>query len=187
MRMSRIVKIAAVVAIAVSIGVLAYALLTPSNTSDTSDHMGMGWHTSYDAANVGLIAVSIVVIVASLTVAVLWEGYEPLRPDQVLPPRAEMSPPAPIVVPDVPQLPKLDVDDAAAHNFLVLRLLTGDERTMFKAIMDSSGEALQKDLIVRTKMSNAKVSRVLGRLEEKGVVTKDRHGATNKIRIKLEQ
>ena len=56
---------------------------------------------------------------------------------------------------------------------------------MFKAIMDTGGEALQKDLIQRTKMSNAKVSRVLEKLEQKGVVSKERHGSTNKIRIKL--
>ena len=66
-----------------------------------------------------------------------------------------------------------------------LRLLTGDERTMFKAIMDSKGEALQKDLMQRTNMSNAKVSRVLEKLEQKGVVSKERYGSTNRVRIKL--
>jgi uncharacterized membrane protein len=52
--------------------------------------------------------------------------------------------------------------------------------------MDTGGEALQKELIVRTKMSNAKVSRLLDRLSQKGVITKERHGATNKVRIKPE-
>ena len=45
---------------------------------------------------------------------------------------------------------------AAGRDYLVLRLLTGDERTMFKTLMDLGGEGLQKDLIIRTKMSNAK-------------------------------
>ncbi len=71
-----------------------------------------------------------------------------------------------------------------AH-YLALRLLNGDERVMFKAIMDSGGEALQKDLILKTKMSDAKVSRVIDRLEEKGVVTKTRFGMTNKVCIEL--
>ena len=57
---------------------------------------------------------------------------------------------------------------------------------MFSTLMDSRGEALQKDLILTTKMSNAKVSRVLDRLLEKGLITKERHGATNKVRIKLQ-
>ena len=56
---------------------------------------------------------------------------------------------------------------------------------MFRAIMDSGGEALQKDLILKTKMSDAKVSRVIDRLEEKGVVTKTRFGMTNKVCIEL--
>ncbi len=68
----------------------------------------------------------------------------------------------------------------------MLRLLTGDERTMFKTIMDSGGEDLQKDLILRTRMSNAKVSRLLDKLEEKGVISKERHGSTNRIKIRLE-
>ncbi len=71
-----------------------------------------------------------------------------------------------------------------AH-YLALRLLSGDERVMFKAIMDSGGEALQKDLILKTKMSDAKVSRVIDRLEEKGVITKTRFGMTNKVCIDL--
>ncbi len=70
--------------------------------------------------------------------------------------------------------------------YLALRLLSGDERAMFRAIMDSGGEALQKDLIVKTRMSDAKVSRVIDRLEEKGVVTKTRFGMTNKVRIEFE-
>jgi len=98
------------------------------------------------------------------------KGVEPA------PPPAE-SPPAP---------PHPTADEAAGRNYLVLRLLTGDERMMFKAIMDSGGEALQKDLILRTKMSNAKVSRLLDRLAQKGVVTKERYGSTNKVKIKPE-
>jgi uncharacterized membrane protein len=96
-------------------------------------------------------------------------------------PAPQAAVPAPVTGKEIP------VEEAVAReNYLVLRLLTGDERIMFKAIMDSGGEALQKDLILRTKMSNAKVSRLLDRLEEKGVATKERHGSTNKIRIKLE-
>ena len=77
-------------------------------------------------------------------------------------------------------------DGHSSAIYLTLRLLSGDERAMFKAIMDSGGEALQKDLIPRTKMSDAKVSRVLDRLEEKGVISKERYGMTNKVRIDIE-
>jgi uncharacterized membrane protein len=70
---------------------------------------------------------------------------------------------------------------------LVLRLLDGDERRMFLALRDAGGESLQKDLIEKTKMSNAKVTRVLDRLEEKGLIVKERHGMTNKVRIDIDR
>ena len=70
---------------------------------------------------------------------------------------------------------------------LIIRLLDGDERTIFRTIVESGGEALQKDLILRTKMSNAKVSRVLDRLEGMDLITKERYGSTNRIEIKTEE
>lgn len=70
---------------------------------------------------------------------------------------------------------------------LILRLLDGDERRMFLALRDAGGESLQKDLIEKTKMSNAKVTRVLDRLEEKGLIVKERHGMTNKVRIDIDR
>jgi len=87
--------------------------------------------------------------------------------------------------PSATMAPVPDNGHLSAH-YLALRLLTGDERAMFRAIMDSGGEALQKDLIVKTKMSDAKVSRVIDRLEEKGVVTRMRFGMTNKVSIEIE-
>jgi uncharacterized membrane protein len=58
---------------------------------------------------------------------------------------------------------------------------------MFLALRDAGGESLQKDLIEKTKMSNAKVTRVLDRLEDKGLIVKERHGMTNKVRINIER
>lgn len=190
--MSRLVKVVAGVIIAVAVVILAYAVLTPEETTDTTDHMGNG-PMIYSSSNVGLIAIALVLIVGALMVVVLWHDYEPLPPSMVPPPRlpeqpSETATKAPEPPPATPKeaASVISGDEQAGRNYLVLRLLTGDERTMFKAIMDSGGEALQKDLITRTKMSNAKVSRVLDRLILKDVVTKERHGATNKIRIKPE-
>lgn len=72
------------------------------------------------------------------------------------------------------------------YDELVLRLLSGDERTMYRTIKDAGGEALQRDLVATTKMSEAKVSRVIDRLVEKGLVIKERNGMGNKIRIQVE-
>lgn len=188
--MSRWYKIVALAIAAVAVIVLAYAVLTPEEPTDSTDHMGMWGRATYSTENVGLIAISVIAIVISLAIVVLWNRYEPL-PSSVTPP-----PPTPptggsndaVEVTTAPS-PKeaTDPDAAAAHNYLVLRLLSGDERTMYKALMDSGGEALQKDLIQRTKMSNAKVSRLLDRLTEKDIVTKERYGATNKVRIRLDR
>ncbi len=113
---------------------------------------------------------------------------------------ATRSEPETVTVPSVPDTPAAvglpsatsiamasgPDDGHQSAYYLALRLLSGDERTIFRVIMDSGGEALQKDLIVKTKMSDAKVSRVIDRLEEKGVVTKMRFGMTNKVRIEIE-
>ena len=188
--MSKWYKIVALAIAAVAVVVLAYAMLTPEEPTDSTDHMGMWGRATYSTQNVGLIAISVVVIAASLAIVVLWNRYEPL-PSSMTPP----PPPSPagegndaVEVTAIPN-PKENVDAgaAAAHNYLVLRLLSGDERIMYKAVMDSGGEALQKDLIQRTKMSNAKVSRLLDRLVKKDIVMKERYGATNKVRIKLDR
>lgn len=190
--MNKLVKTAAGVAIAAAVVLLAYALLTPEPTSGTTDHMGMNGHMAYSSGNVGLIALSIVIIVVALMVVVLWDEYEPLPPGMA-PSRGLMTEPPETLVAQEPQGPdKIEQppptpDAVAGRNYLVLRLLTGDERTVFKSIMDSGGEALQKDLMAKNKMSNAKVSRVLDRLLQKGVIAKERFGSTNKIRIRPEQ
>lgn len=190
--MSKWVKIAAIAIAAVAVVILAYALLTPEPTSTDTNHIGMGGHMTYSSGNVGLIAIALVVIVASAMVLVLWQEYEPLPPTMMVPPPPPEAPVRPLA--EFKEPPKVMVapvahsapDEQARHDYLVLRLLTGDERAMFKTIVDSGGEALQKDLILKTKMSHAKVSRLLDRLEEKGVIVKERHGSTNKVKIKLD-
>jgi uncharacterized membrane protein len=194
-QMNTRVRAIAVALAVVGVGILAYALLTPQpqSTTDTTDHMGMGVdHMSYSSGNVGLIALSSAMIVIALMIAALWQGYEPLPP-ALMPPvvsehsHVQVAANAPVTETPVEAPPpdrELNKDEVMAREYLVLRLLTGDERAMYKAIMDSGGEALQKDLITRTKMSNAKVSRLLDRLGQKGVITKERYGATNKVKIK---
>lgn len=193
--MSKWVKIAAAVIAVAALAILAYAVLTPDEETDTTDHMGMG-RTTYSTGDVGVIAFSIAAIVIALMVMLLWKEYEPLPPSMVPlpPPHEEPRPPeaekeavpAPLPAESPPVPAHSTADEVAGRNYLVLRLLTGDERTMFKAVMDAGGEALQKDLILSTKMSNAKVSRLLDRLAQKGVVTKERYGSTNKVKIKPE-
>ncbi len=70
---------------------------------------------------------------------------------------------------------------------LVLRLLDGDERRLMRVILESSGDILQRDLVAATAFSDAKVSRLLDRLEERGLVVRERRGMTNRVRLTLPQ
>lgn len=178
--------VAAVVAVA---GVIffTYALLTPQHTDQTNEHMGMsGTRSSYSLNQVALMLVGAVITVTALVFIFAREEYEPIPMYPPLEPRmdtqAPQAPPA-METAAVEAVPVARGEHEGRHDYLVLRLLTGDERTMFKAIMDSGGEALQKDLILRTRMSNAKVSRLLDRLQQKDVISKERYGATNIIKI----
>jgi uncharacterized membrane protein len=182
----------------IAIVLLAYALLAEEPDPTTDEPRGM-WDNarSYSTTNIAIIVAASFLIAVSAAFILLREEYEPLPPSLEKPPppppKEEVVKERSTSVPTPAKESSAVVEEhaseelAAEENYLVLRLLSGDERAMFKAIMDSGGEALQKDLIKRTKMSNAKVSRVLDRLEQKGVVSKERYGSTNKIRISLKK
>ncbi len=70
---------------------------------------------------------------------------------------------------------------------LAVRLLDGDERRLMRVIVESKGDLLQRDLVRITAFSDAKVSRLLDRLEERGLVVRERHGMTNRVRLTLRQ
>lgn len=65
----------------------------------------------------------------------------------------------------------------------VLRLLDGDARTVFAAIVEAGGEILQRDLPIQTNFSKVKITRTLDYLEGKGLIIRKRHGMTNKVII----
>ena len=200
--MGKWTKIVAAVFAAAAIVFLGYAIFAQQPDEDVTTP-GMGDRNLYSPSDLAIIVVCSFVIAVALMFIFLREEYEPLPPamKSYLPPTPPIGPPEA----DSEHRPPLAAVDGAAEakaveegalpepadaeaekkreTYLVLRLLTGDERTMFRTIMDAGGEALQKDLIQRTKMSNAKVSRVLDRLVEKGVVSKERHGSTNRVRI----
>lgn len=65
----------------------------------------------------------------------------------------------------------------------LVRLLDEDERRMYLEIRERGGEALQRDLVALGTFSKAKVTRVLDKLESKGLVVRERRGMTNLVRI----
>lgn len=59
--------------------------------------------------------------------------------------------------------------------------LPENERTLYELVAEAEDALLQKDLPDRTGMSKATVSRVLDRLERRGLVQRVSHGMTNKV------
>jgi uncharacterized membrane protein len=70
-------------------------------------------------------------------------------------------------------------------SLLAANLLDGDEKTLFKEILDNDG-ILQRDLILKTGFSEPKVSRLLDRLERRGLIIRRRDGMGNRILLKKE-
>lgn len=185
--------IALIVAVA-GIALVLFGVLTPTDSGGTSGGMNGGTdteRTTYEINNIVLIITGALIAGTGLSYWAFKEDYVPIAVNGNLPApdvriEGAKEPEGPTSVEE-----KQEVEDVPPHisneNILVLRLLNGDERFMYRTIVDLGGSALQKDLIVRTKMSDAKVSRVIDRLIEKGLVTKERHGVTNKVSISIEK
>ena len=67
---------------------------------------------------------------------------------------------------------------------MVMPLLRGEERMVFQEIVDAKGEMLQNALVLKTRLKKVKMTRVLASLERKNLIVKERHGLTNKIKLK---
>jgi hypothetical protein len=158
---------------------LVYGLLTP-NLGGGGNGMGMGSaQTSYDLSSVLLAATGAVLIGIGVVLLLPREvRYVPPTPIPILVTKKEIVGSEDKKVEVVPA-------DISTDN-LVLRLLNGDEREMFRYIAEAGGTVLQKDLIIGLKWSDAKVSRNIDKLEQKGIVTKERSGSTNKIKVEID-
>lgn len=67
---------------------------------------------------------------------------------------------------------------------ITLQLLPKDEKAVYRRLLHEGGEVLQKDLHGMLSFSAPKLTRVLDRLEGKGLVVRERYGMTNRIRLK---
>ena len=66
----------------------------------------------------------------------------------------------------------------------VLNKLDADEKAVYEAIRNKEGSAYQSDLAKETSCSKVKMTRVLDRLESKGIVERKRRGMTNIVVLK---
>jgi uncharacterized membrane protein len=66
---------------------------------------------------------------------------------------------------------------------LAASMLEGDEKTLLQQIIDSN-DILQRELVSKTGFSEPKVSRLLDKLERRGLILRRRDGMGNRISLK---
>jgi hypothetical protein len=66
----------------------------------------------------------------------------------------------------------------------VLKTLYGDERLVLEKVIEAEGSIFQSDLVDRTGLGKVKVSRILDKLEGKGLVETKTRGITNIVLLK---
>jgi len=69
---------------------------------------------------------------------------------------------------------------------VVLRFLKDDERKVVEVLRNSGNESLQKDIVKDTGFSKIKTHRILARLAERGLITAQRQGKTNRVRLLIQ-
>jgi uncharacterized membrane protein len=75
------------------------------------------------------------------------------------------------------------LDDRSKKQKLAAKILEGDESRLYNIILKKK-ECLQKDLVYESGYPKAKVTRLLEKLDRKGLVDRRPYGNTNKIFVK---
>lgn len=65
-----------------------------------------------------------------------------------------------------------------------LSSLDEEEKTIYDKIKEKEGSAYQSDLVKETQFSKVKITRVLDKLEHKGIIERKRRGMTNIVVLK---
>ncbi len=125
-----------------------------------------------------IVFVSIFILIAALIAGIALAYLYLVRASQAEPAPAPAPPPLPAPGPGEPN---------PAFQDLAIRLLDGDERRLLRVIVEAKGNILQQDLVRITTFSEAKVSRLLDRLEERGLVRRERQGMANRVRLTLDE
>lgn len=75
------------------------------------------------------------------------------------------------------------LEDRSKKQRLAANILEGDELKMYNIIMKKK-EWLQKDIVYESGFPKAKVTRLLDKLDRKGLISRKPYGNTNKISVK---
>lgn len=66
----------------------------------------------------------------------------------------------------------------------IMSKLNDDEKLIFDKIIESEGTIFQSDLVDKTKFTKVKVTRILDKLEGRGLIERKRRGMTNVVILK---
>ncbi len=75
----------------------------------------------------------------------------------------------------------IDVRKKMEH---VLETLKGEEREVYRFVTDADGSIMQSDIVDKSSLSKVKVTRILDKLEGKGLVERRRRGMGNIVVLK---
>lgn len=81
------------------------------------------------------------------------------------------------------RIDRSEIPESKNTAMLAANLLNGDEKVLFQKILDND-MILQRDLVFKTGFSEPKVSRLLDRLEGRGLIVRQRDGMGNRVLMK---
>jgi len=81
--------------------------------------------------------------------------------------------------------PQIEPKKITKENYQkIMNTLTKDEKLVLEKVIEAQGAIFQSELVEKTNFSKAKVSRILDKLEGKGLIERRRRGMTNVIIMK---
>lgn len=81
--------------------------------------------------------------------------------------------------------PQVEAKKISKENYQkILNKLNTDEKLVFEKIIEAEGAIFQSDLVDKTKFSKVKVTRILDKLEGRGLIERRRRGMTNVVILK---
>jgi uncharacterized membrane protein len=135
--------------------------------------------------SVGWLAVTLLLAVVLVAVVFfLMSSRQDVPTINQAPAVGTMAPTYPVssAVPSVPEQEGQHV--SRNQEAAIFKMLDEGEKRLYALIRERGGEMLQKDIVASGSFSKAKVTRLLDKLEGKEVVARERHGMTNKIRLR---
>lgn len=133
-----------------------------------------------------LLSMALILIV-SVSLLLLSLFYRPACAVVAPPAQAKEEPaterPTIVINPDNDSPAEMPQEEQDKDDHIISRLLSGDERRIYQMIAAAGGEMLQMDIAAKKVFSKPKITRLLTKLEQRGLIVRERHGFTNRIKL----